>query len=346
MNPFMQDGYLTPTASLNMLPIADGVTAKDLCAARVIMARLHGFLSAQGIPIDKDWLDRFVDCLNDPACAAAAHSCVDAVAQDVCRVPLTLKGITPYPHAAWTDAHWAHWRSIDRLYLAGGMLGSALGPALLAAMQNCLTEHGLRGFELLLADHPPIISIIGAARYAARFCENALLFDLGHTNIKCGSLSKSGDRFEIHAYPIIPSREMQWDYSELGAAQILDEHITDVITALYLQVIAEGREPGNTIAISVANYISADRFAVRGGYGKLNLIASDYRSYLANALSARLNRKMDIHFIHDGTAGAYAVQTADWRREAFLGLGTSLSVGFGDARLDYAFPYDIIPHIL
>ena len=53
MNPFMQDGYLTSTASLNMLPIADGVTAKDLCAARIIMARLHGYLSAQGIEIDK-----------------------------------------------------------------------------------------------------------------------------------------------------------------------------------------------------------------------------------------------------------------------------------------------------
>lgn len=346
MNPFMQDGYLTPTASLNMLPIADGVTAKDLCAARVIMARLHVFLSAQGIPIDKDWLDRFAECLSDPVICAGAHACVAAIAHDICRVLLTLKGITPYPHADWTDAHWAHWHSISRLYLAGGMLAPPFGTALLAAVQRELAAHGLHDLELKLADHPPIISIIGAARYAARFCDNALLFDLGHTNIKCGSLSRSADGYEIHSYPIIPSREMQWDYSERSAAEILDEHICDVITALYLQVISEGREPGGTISISIANYVSANRLAVRGGYAKLSLIAEDYRAHLTETLSARLGRRMEIHFIHDGTAGAYAVQTADWRREAFFGMGTSLSVGFGDERLDGPFPYRIVPHVL
>ena len=346
MNPFMLDGYLTPTASLNMLPVSDGVTAKDLCAARVIMARLQGFLAAQGIPIEKDWLERFSDCLIDPACAAQAHVTVEAIAQDICRVLTTLKSITPYPHPGWTAEHWAFWHSIDRIYLAGGMLGTALGSALLTAVQQCLSAHGLHDLDILLADHPPIISIIGAARYAACFCSNSLLFDLGHTNIKCGSLSKKDDHFEIHSYPIIPSREMQWDCSELGAAQILDEHIQDVITALYLQVISEGRDPGSTISISIANYVSANRLAVRGGYAKLSLIAEDYRSYLASALSNRLGRHMDIHFIHDGTAGAYAVQTADWQHEAFLGMGTSLSVGFGDARFTEPFPYEIIPHIL
>ncbi|MBR3867452.1 MAG: hypothetical protein IKM54_06640 [Butyricicoccus sp.] len=346
MNPFMQDGYLTPTASLNMLPIADGVTAKDLCASRVIMARLQGFLTAQGIPIDKTWLDRFTDCLRDPQCTEGAHRCVDAIAQDITRVLLTLKGVTPYPYANWSPAHWAHWQSIDRIYLAGGMLGTPLGAALLAAVQRALAAHSLQTPELKLADHPPIISIIGAARYAARFCDSALLFDLGHTNIKCGSLRRAADGYEIHSYPIIPSREMQWDYSERSAAEILDEHICDVITALYLQVISEGREPGDTISISIANYVSADRLAVRGGYAKLSLIAEDYRSYLANVLSERLGRNLHIHLIHDGTAGAYAVQTADWQREAFLGMGTSLSVGFGDARFEQPFPYRIIKHTL
>ena len=346
MNPFMQDGYLMPTASLNMLPIADGLTAKELCASRVIMARLQGFLSARGAAVGKDWLDRFVNCLNDPACAATAHDCVEAVAHNLCRVLLTLRGVTPYPHPGWSEAHWAHWRSVKRLYLAGGMLGTQLGPTLLAAMQQRLKESGLNDLELVLTDHPPIISIIGAARDAARSCENALLFDLGHTNIKCGSLSRADDRFQIHSYPLIPSREMQWDCSELGAAQILDEHIQDVITALYLQVLTEGREPGSTISISIANYVTADRLATRGGYAKLSLIAEDYRSYLTDALSARLGRRMDIHFIHDGTAGAYAVQTADWRHEAFLGLGTSLSVGFGDARFDQPFLYEVINHTL
>ena len=346
MNPFMQDGYLTSTASLNMLPIADGVTAKDLCAARIIMARLHGYLSAQGIEIDKDWLDRFVACLSDPTASAGAHACVDAIAHDICRVLLTLKGITPYPYAKWSAEHWAHWQSIDRIYLAGGMLAPPLGTALLAAVQRRLHTYGLHDLELKLADHPPIISIIGAARYAARFCDNALLFDLGHTNIKCGSLNRSGDGCEIHSYPIIPSREMQWDYSERSAAKILDEHICDVITALYLQVLSEGREPGETMSISIANYVSADRLAVRGGYAKLSLIAEDYRAHLSETLSARLNRRMDIHFIHDGTAGAYAVQTNDWRREAFFGMGTSLSVGFGDERLDSPFAYHITPHTL
>ena len=52
MNPFMQDGYLTPTASLNMLPIADGVTAKDLCAARA--ARIPFLYASWGFGDLKD----------------------------------------------------------------------------------------------------------------------------------------------------------------------------------------------------------------------------------------------------------------------------------------------------
>ena len=346
MNPFVQDGYLLPAASLNMLPVGDGMTAKDLCASSAVSARLQAFLTAHGFTIDKRWFSAFLDCLSDPRCAEEAHACVEAIARDICRVPLTLKGITPQARADWTPEHWAYWRKIDRLYLAGGMLGSPFGDALLTAMQGCLAENGLEHLELRLAAHPTITSLIGAARYISRFCENALLFDLGHTNIKCGSLSKANGRFEIHSYPLIPSREMQWDYSERAAAEILDEHITDVITALYLQIVSEGREPGDTVSISVANYVTADRFAVRGGYGKLNLIAADYRQHLTDALSDRLGRNMKIHFIHDGTAGAYGVQTDHWRSEAFLGLGTSLSVGFPDEAMNFPFPYERIEHAL
>ena len=346
MNPFVQDGYLLPTASLNMLPVGDGVTAKDLCASSAVTARLQAFLTAHGLQIDKHWFSVFLNCLTSPGCAAEAHACVEAIARDICRVPLTLKGVTPHVHADWTPAHWAHWRKIDRLYLAGGMLDSPFGATLLTAMQHCLAENGLTDLELRLAAHPVITSLIGAGRYASRFCDNALLFDLGHTNIKCGSLSKANGRYEIHSYPLIPSREMQWDYSERAAAEILDEHITDVITALYLQIVSEGREPGDTVSMSVANYVTADRFAVRGGYGKLNLIAADYKQHLTDALSARLGRRMQLHFIHDGTAGAYAVQTERWRSEAFLGLGTSLSVGFPDEAMDFPFPYVRIEHAL
>ena len=345
MNPFLQNGYLQPIASLNRLPVTQtGETASALCSAAAITTRIHTFLQEQSIPVDADWLYRFSACLDDPA--SPAHTCLDAIAFDVCRVPLTLKRVTPLDHPDWTDAHWAHWQTIRRLYLAGGMLGTPFGAALLTAMRRCLAEHGVADLKLELAPHPPIISVIGAARYASRFCDNALALDLGHTNIKCGALSKETGGFTLHSYPIIPSREMQWDYGKLAAAEILHEHITDVITGLFLQVAAEGRDPGKVVCCSIANYVTADRFAARAGFGKLNLLTDHYAAYLSDALYQRLGERLELHFIHDGTAGAYATQTADWEHEAFLGLGTTLSVGFAAPCFDVPFVYEVVRHTL
>ena len=80
----------------------------------------------------------------------------------------------------------------------------------------------------------------------------------------------------------------------------------------------------------------------RGGYGKLRLLGARYDHVLRDALSERLGRPVTVHLLHDGTAGAYGVQDAHWRHEAFIGFGTSLSVGFPCAQMDFPFACAVV----
>ena len=97
-----------------------------------------------------------------------------------------------------------------------------------------------------------------------------------------------------------------------------------------------------TVIASVANYVQDGCVVERGGYGKLRLLGARYDRVLQDALSARLGRPVNVHLLHDGTAGAYGVQGAHWRHEAFIGFGTSLSVGFPCAQMDFPFACAVV----
>ena len=74
----------------------------------------------------------------------------------------------------------------------------------------------------------------------------------------------------------------------------------------------------------------------------LRLLGARYDRVLGEALSARLGRPMTVRLLHDGTAGACGAQGAYWRHEAFIGFGTSLSVGFPCAQMDFPFACAVV----
>lgn len=346
-NPFLNDGYLMLHASLNKLPIlcADD-TAKARCSSKAIHRTVCAYLHEQGIEGGADWQERFVDCLNAPESAASARELIAQVASDIGSIFWTLKsGRAQCAREDWSEEHWAYWRGIRRFYLAGGLLHGPVGPVLTGAVRDDLAAHGLSKVELCLTAHPAVISLIGAAKYAAFLGRNAVVFDFGHSYIKRGYVLRESEGFVVHACMRRPSQWTQWECESVQAERQAAQALTDLIEHTVLDMIGHAAQTQgvvcDTAVISVANYVQAGCFVPRGGYGKLRHEPQPYDRYLSERIAARTGKPFSVHLLHDGTAGAYGAQGASWQEEAFVGFGTSLSVGFPCEKMAFPFSYRV-----
>lgn len=344
-NPFVRDGALLPIASLNRLPVAGrGLCAQQLCASAVILQSLRAVLAAQGYPDGADSYPQFSRLLEDPRTQAQMQPALARVADDLCALLLTLKrtGRT-LPQTPWQAAHWDFWQQIDRIYLAGGMLAGTFGAQLCRRTQTQLAARGVQDLTLTLAPHPPCTALLGAARVAAQAgSRSALVFDFGHSYLKQGYFCAENGQNRLYTLPQVPARYMDVD-APPAHAHALAAFLADTAAACWRQVCAAGGQPDGTLAVSIANYVDHGRLAARSGYGKLTRVDAQFDRWLAHAVSRRVGHPVHVRLLHDGMAGACAVQTAHWPHEAFIGLGTSLSVGFPCAGLDAPFACAVQP---
>lgn len=352
INPFEEQGYLLPLASLNNLPIAPtGMTAKDVCSTNAVLHQIADYLHLPKDISATDWPLHFAKSLKMPATSAQATAVVEHIAQNLSQLLWTLKQGINHPsiqnrYPNWNSEHWAYWASIDCIHLAGGLLNGTLGTALLPILQTKLRASVFPQVHLSLVRYPAIISLLGAAKYASCLCERALIFDFGHSYIKQGYFSQCDGNLKLHTFCPVPALYTQYEYdtsqAERQAAKKLSDFIIQTIVNLFQTVTAQGLPVCNTIIISIANYVNNGLFASRAGYGKLNLVYMPYSDFLSDALFESTGQRFNIEFLHDGTAGAYAAQNHPLQHEAFIAMGTSLSVGFPSSQMDFDFPCEII----
>ena len=342
-NPFLKNGYLLQKASLNLLPLSGAAdTAKARCSSETVGRKVCAFLRAQGVRTDGDWRAAFARCLDDPAAQAGARAVAAAIADDIADILCTLRRGSPALRPDWTAAQWAYWRGMDRFCLAGGLLSGPLGVIVADRVRLACAERGLAGIRVRLAQNPGLVSLVGAARWAAAGASEALVADFGHSYIKRGVLRRAGDGFELRVRRAVPARHTQWTCPSAAAerqeARALHADLVEALADLDRQAGGVSR----TAVVSLANYVQQGRVVQRGGYGKLRLLGARYDRVLGEALSARLGRPMTVRLLHDGTAGACGAQGAYWRHEAFIGFGTSLSVGFPCAQMDFPFACAVV----
>lgn len=92
---------------------------------------------------------------------------------------------------------------------------------------------------------------------------------------------------------------------------------------------------GPVIAASIANYINdGDIYEKRGNYAKLKMLTPNYQKHLSSRLKEKLGRDMEIILMHDGSAAAYAINED---RCAVLTLGTAIGVGFTNENFDFTY---------
>lgn len=343
-NPFVKDGYLLLNASLNKLPIlcADD-TAKTRCSSETIHRMACNYLAERGIACGDDWREQFAACLNDPEHAASAHALIARVANDIGEIFWILKSGKSYcERSDWSAEHWAYWANIHRFYLAGGLLHGPIGPCLTNLVRENLASRGLQGIELCQVDHPAVISLIGAAKYAAWMGKDALVFDFGHSYVKQGYVTRRNDGFVVHTCPRTRSVWTEWEYESDAAEHHAAHELSDFIQHTIIELLDTVPVTCDTAVLSVANYVQHGCVVPRGGYGKLRHVAQPYDRFLSQAITAHIGRPFTVYLIHDGTAGAYAVQDKRWEEEAFIGFGTSLSVGFPCEKMNFPFDYTVI----
>jgi hypothetical protein len=203
----------------------------------------------------------------------------------------------PDPRASsWRQAYLAHWRSVEIVYLGGG-LSAALGQRMVEAARAEVARLSRSDVELHLAPYPAFMALIGAARGLLPAPSAPVpVFDFGQSVVKRGIATfGDGSLQHVHLLPSLPA----------PAESDVVEFFFDVVT-------------GRPAVVSIASYLADDRPI--GGQALYSPLAAIDRGRLPG-----------VAFVHDGSAAARAIVAQPLEPSPAIGavvLGTALGVGF------------------
>jgi len=313
---------LTASASLNQTvlshPVAGpgvrGRRAGEVCSRDALaeMALKGGALS-QVSP------GRLADQLGGALRSEQAREPAEAVLREFGRrLGALIATLTQGPGAIETSAYrrsyLSHWRQVEAVTLAGGLLASGTAPPIL-----CGVEESLRRAEVAqpvrVLPFAPYASLLGVARLAPSGAEAAVVADLGHTTIKTATAAIKG-----HVITRLADRRSQ------PAAQHPDETAVKVLEAIMAAARLSGAALSrcHVLTFSVASYLR-DGLPVDDGRSVYAGLGRDIDE-LEAGLAAAAGRPVQVRFVHDGTAAAAAAD--DGRPGGLITLGSRLAVGF------------------
>jgi hypothetical protein len=342
--------HLTPPASLNRvqiidlpgLAVDDGVKGKNGYAL-VSTAALAAIIRAQAAALALDpaapdhLLCRALDsCLDDPSpeVSAAADAVARRIGRNLGYLLLTLRrgdAVNRAARAEWDASYWAHWGTIRRVWLSGGIVSGRPGPRLIRYAGGLLAESGYDDYALRLSPYGAAAALVGMARRAPSDCPLAIIFDFGQTAIKRALALY--DRGVLVSLDRLGDVATDWgdaarvpDDPERRAADLLDQMI-----GVIRDTCAHARRlypalPSGPVLASLAAYIRDGQptAARAGAYVQIARITDNLQRTLAERLAAP--DLPDVILEHDGTAAAAA--HAGQPHAAVIAIGTALGIGF------------------
>lgn len=335
MNPFKKNGELLPVASINSVYV-DDVTAYELFRPTLIMEEIMSKKDKLGlvdVPTNESLLDTFNSLMQHEldTIKKEAREIAETYGYRLSKVLSTLFSPSLQSVANrsnWTQEHWAYWKTIDHLYLVGGLTS----PILTSVFYNCINQE----FRSKDINHVQVTFIEGSQNLGTQGLSTLiedgdyLLFDFGQTSIKRRRHIKQDGRMIFDTIlPPVPSNYLFYKAStdeELAkTAHRLDDYIIDIIT----QTMKEVDYKGCHFILSIANYVSQGSiYPNRGGYGKLHLVSDHYQSHLAKRLSTTCSETADVLLYHD--TSAMGLLFKDEPHTAVISLGTAFGVAFVD----------------
>jgi hypothetical protein len=213
----------------------------------------------------------------------------------------------------WRTAYRQHWRSVDRIWLGGGVT-AALGSELLQCARTEAVRLGVDDSTLDVSPHADVLALLGAARSRAGAAERAIVLDFGYSSVKRGVASFRRDTLQrLDVLRSLPPPRPGLDVAR---------SVLDVIRTTIIEAQPAGIDP--EIVISLATYVH-DRRPINSSelYDLLNDVDFEH-------LDAELTRltgvPLRVRCMHDGTAAAAGVPSNG--RDGVVVLGTSLGAGF------------------
>jgi len=277
-------------------PAHVGVSGGDLLSRDAVarLVRRHG---AMGVRADalSDWL-----ASGAPGSAAVVTEIADRLAS----LLATLRA--PATAAAATGARRTYlevWQGLGPVVVGGGLMKGAVGRGVAARAGAAV------GVDVVAAEHPEWLPLIGAARSASGPEERVVVMDGGQTSIKRGVADFRGRCLaRLRVLPPLPVDSVaSWRLPAVVAREVTamrDEHARSA----------------TEVVCSVASYLEDGR-PVPG-------VASIYERLHPASMRSRFG--ISLRLVHDGTAAWRAAGTAT--PSAVIILGTWLGVGIGPHR--------------
>jgi hypothetical protein len=175
--------------------------------------------------------------------------------------------------------------------------------------------------ELHISLYPESAVLVGAACSIDADGERALVLDFGGSYVKRAVATYKGRELtELRRLPALPAQFMQE-----GETRALFGFMVDTIA----QTVQEIEPPvSSVVPVSIAAYVQGGQphEHQHGAYANLRALSDNAETLLSHEVSDRLNRRISIRLLHDGTAAASAFP-ADGHT-AVITLGTALGLGF------------------
>ena len=203
----------------------------------------------------------------------------------------------------WRRDYLAYWAGVEEICLGGGnaaRFGADLGVTTATALAD---DHGVAGIRVGVPADATHLALLGAARTTPGPAEHraAAVLDFGHSWVKRGVA-----HFDPSAAGAVTALELL----EPIEVDPRDGDVLRFVDAAIAATVSGTGDTASAVSCAVAAYVTSTG------------VVADRRSYYAP-----LHGRTGIHFIHDGTAAASAVDTTA-RRAAVIVLGTALGVGF------------------
>lgn len=333
MNPFKKNNEIIPIASINSAYI-DSVLASDLFRPSILIKEIRS--KANILVIDETLEDNeillaFNDKLNsdDVNIKRFANELAVTFGNKLARVLVTLKNpsdLSKQNRKNWDNIHWDYWKNINKIFLVGGLTSPILTNIFYDQINSLLLENDIIDLKVSFIEGSSELGTKGLSNLVDN--GEFLLFDFGQTYIKRRyHIKENKDNVIDSILPSVKSKFLFYkrinDDEVRNLAYRLDIFIIEVI----LNTINEVNFKGDNIIIGIANYISKGKiYSARGGYGKLAYVDDNYQSYLSNALSNKLGRKIEVLLFHD--TSAMALNFKNEKNSAVISLGTAFGVGF------------------
>lgn len=318
---------LTSHAGLNQLVLGDvglpevaGRRAEAACSRDALVA-LAMDCGLSGLRPDRlsDDLARAVT-FADASTARSARAVLTGFGRRLGALIATLRDPATSVQQADTPqrrAFFAHWLTVDSVWLAGGLLAGC-GQLITAAAATGAAAAPIP-CRVALAQHPAMTPLLGAARRAGAGAGHELLAvaDLGHTSIKTAIAERHGPaltQLTIIGTGPAPSRR--------SPATVADA-VVDALARAVRRAATAVDHPGCVrTMVSVASHVAAGVPVDDGGgiYGCL----AGHTASLTRQVQAASGTEVTLEFVHDGTAAAAAGPA----NSATITVGTWLGVGF------------------